>query len=142
MAGGNAQKGKAFAEINVVPFIDIMLVLLIVFMITTPVINESVTVDLPKAKAEKIEVSTQTPVIIISLDKDENVYLSLNGAPINVKTIEDVKTNANKLINENKNARLFLRGDQGVSYGSIMKVMTTLKNSGIDNIGLMTESAE
>jgi biopolymer transport protein TolR len=142
MASSNNNKGKAFSEMNVVPFIDIMLVLLIVFMITTPVINESVKVDLPKAKADKIEVSNKTPIVIISVDKDEKLYLSLNGSPIKVKTINDIKNEINKLSRSNKDAKIFLRGDEGSSYGSIMKVMTTLKSSKIDNIGLMTESNE
>lgn len=142
MAGNNFKRGQAMSEMNVVPFIDIMLVLLIVFMITTPVINESVKVDLPKAAAEKIEVTSDTPILIISVNADEKVFLSLNGAPIKVNSIDDLKVSLNKEIQTSPDAQLFLRGDKGVSYGVIMNVMTSLKNSGLKNIGLMTESSE
>lgn len=142
MAGSNFKKGQTVSEMNVVPFIDIMLVLLIVFMITTPVINESVKVDLPKAAAEKIEVTTDTPILIISVNNEEKVFLSLNGAPIKVNDISDLKGALKKEVENKPDAQLFLRGDKGVSYGVIMNVMTSLKNSGFKDIGLMTEASE
>jgi biopolymer transport protein TolR len=142
MAGSNFKKGQTVSEMNVVPFIDIMLVLLIVFMITTPVINESVKVDLPKAAAEKIEVTTNTPILIISVNNEEKVFLSINGAPIKVNDISDLKGALQKEVADKPDAQLFLRGDKGVSYGVIMNVMTSLKNSGFKDIGLMTEANE
>jgi len=142
MSGSNFKKGQAMSEMNVVPFIDIMLVLLIVFMITTPVINESVKVDLPKAAAEKIEVTSNTPILIISVNAEEKVFLSLNGSPIKVNSLDDLKNALNNEVKSKPDAQLFLRGDKGVNYGVIMNVMTSLKNSGLKNIGLMTESSD
>lgn len=142
MAGSNHKKGQAVSEMNVVPFIDIMLVLLIVFMITTPVINESVKVDLPKAAAEKIEVTTDTPILIISINNEEKVFLSINGAPIKINDISDLKEALKREVEDKPDAQLFLRGDKGVNYGVVMNVMTSLKNSGFKDIGLMTEASE
>lgn len=142
MAGSNHKKGQAVSEMNVVPFIDIMLVLLIVFMITTPVINESVKVDLPKAAAEKIEVTTDTPILIISINNEEKVFLSINGAPIKINDISDLKAELKREVEDKPDAQLFLRGDKGVNYGVVMNVMTSLKNSGFKDIGLMTEASE
>lgn len=142
MAGSNHKKGQAVSEMNVVPFIDIMLVLLIVFMITTPVINESVKVDLPKAAAEKIEVTTDTPILIISINNEEKVFLSINGAPIKINDISDLKAALKREVEDKPDAQLFLRGDKGVNYGVVMNVMTSLKNSGFKDIGLMTEASE
>lgn len=142
MAGSNHKKGQAVSEMNVVPFIDIMLVLLIVFMITTPVINESVKVDLPKAAAEKIEVTTDTPILIISINNEEKVFLSINGSPIKINDVSDLKEALKREVEEKPDAQLFLRGDKGVNYGVIMNIMTSLKNSGFKDIGLMTEASE
>lgn len=137
----NFKSGQVVSEMNFVPFIDVMLVLLIVFMITTPVINESVKVDLPKAAAEKIVVTSDTPILIISVNAEEKVFLSLNGSPIKINEIDDLKVKLATEIKNKPDAQLFLRGDKGVSYGIIMNVMTSLKNSGIKDIGLMTESS-
>lgn len=137
----NFKSGQVVSEMNFVPFIDVMLVLLIVFMITTPVINESVKVDLPKAAAEKIVVTSDTPILIISVNAEEKVFLSLNGSPIKINEIDDLKVKLATEIKSKPDAQLFLRGDKGVSYGAIMNVMTSLKNSGIKDIGLMTESS-
>lgn len=142
MAGSNLKKGQAFSEMNVVPFIDIMLVLLIVFMITTPVINESVKVNLPQAKAEKIEVKKESPILIISVTKEDKLFLSLNGSPIKVSNIEDLSLKLKEEKEKTPEAQLYLRGDIDVSYGTIMKVMSNLKNSGIKDIGLMTEATD
>jgi biopolymer transport protein TolR len=140
MSGSNLKRGQAFSEMNVVPFIDVMLVLLTVFMITTPVINESVNVKLPQAQAEKIEVTKDSPILIISVTKDEKLFLSLNGAPIKVNDIEDLTENLKDEKIKAPDAQLYLRGDTDVPYGTIMKVMSGLKNSGIKDIGLMTEA--
>lgn len=142
MASGNLKKGQAFSEMNVVPFIDIMLVLLIVFMITTPVINESVTVKLPQAKAEKIEITKDSPILIISITKENELFLSLNGAPIKVKEINELAEILKMEKEKNKDAQLYLRGDIDVSYGQIMNIMSSLKNSGLKDIGLMTEALD
>lgn len=142
MSGGNIKKGQAFSEMNVVPFIDIMLVLLIVFMITTPVINQSVNVQLPQAKAEKIEITKDSPILIISVTKENELFLSLNGAPIKVNEIKDLAEILKREKDKNKDAQLYLRGDIDVSYGKIMNVMSSLKNSGLKDIGLMTEALD
>lgn len=141
MAKANDRKGQSFSEMNVVPFIDIMLVLLIVFMITTPVINESVSVKLPQAKAEKIEVKKDSPILIISITKDDRLFLSLNGSPIKVNDIDDLSEKLKLEKDKNKSAQLYLRGDVDVSYGKIMNIMSGLKNSGLNDIGLMTEAS-
>lgn len=140
MSSNNLRRGQAFSEMNVVPFIDIMLVLLTVFMITTPVINESVNVQLPQAQAEKIEVTKDSPILIISVTQDEKLFLSLNGAPIKVSGIDDLAESLKLEKSKNPEAQLYLRGDTNVPYGTIMKIMSGLKNSGLKDIGLMTEA--
>lgn len=140
MANNSFKKGQAFSEMNVVPFIDIMLVLLVVFMITTPVINESVNVKLPQAQAEAIEITKDSPILIITVTEDDKLFLSLNGSPIKVNDIEDLAGNLKSQKQDNPEAQLFLRGDTNVPYGTIMKIMSGLKNSGLSDIGLMTEA--
>lgn len=141
MAGEKNKRGQSFSEMNVIPFIDIILVLLVVFMITTPVINESVSVNLPQAKAEKIEVRKDSPILIITLTKEDDLFLSLNGAPIKVSDINDLADKLKMEVDRNKDAQLYLRGDIDVPYGKIMNIMSGLKNSGINDIGLMTEAS-
>lgn len=134
----NKNKGATFSEMNVVPFIDIMLVLLIVFMCTAPAINETVKVDLPQAKADKIEVTNETPIIIITVEKNNYVKIYFNNREISISDIETLPGRVNQILSNYKNAQIFIKGDQHAYYGTVVSVMNKLKTSGINNVGLMT----
>jgi biopolymer transport protein TolR len=129
------------AEINVVPYIDVMLVLLVIFMVTTPLLSQGIQVNLPKASAQTIARS-QEP-IIVSVDKQGRFYLNTASQP---ETPLDESALAMQLTQQwstqpkDKSQQAFVKGDAGVSYGKIIQAMVILQKAGAVNIGLLTES--
>lgn len=130
-------------EINVVPYIDVMLVLLIIFMVTTPLLTQGVQVDLPQAQAKVIDSKEQEPVII-TVDAAGRYFLNVNQEPEAVLT-EDMLTSrlsAYLQVQEKQGHKppVLVKGDKDVNYGSVVQAMVLLQQTGVDNVGLMTES--
>jgi biopolymer transport protein TolR len=120
------------AEINVTPFVDVMLVLLIVFMVTAPLLTVGVPVDLPKTKAQPLGQDREP--LSVSVRKDGNIYLQ--NTPIE----EDVLVARLEAISKNGyDQRIFVRGDKSVDYGRVMEVMGLLNAAGFTHIGLVTD---
>lgn len=143
VGGSNRRTRKRrgpMAEINVVPYIDVTFVLLMIFMITAPLVQTGVDVDLPEAESESVDLQEQTPVIV-SIKKDGSLYVDLgNGdedadSPLDVET---VSARVAAVFRNNPKAQLYVRGDHEVDYGSIVKVMVELKKTGAPKVGLMT----
>jgi len=133
------RRRKQMAEINVVPLIDVMLVLLIVFMITAPLITQGVKVDLPQTDAEPVENSDEL-TLVVSIDDEGNYFISLgeedNPEPVPLERIgEDVS----KIMNQNPAVPVFLEADQSVSYGLVMNLMSTLGDAGVADVNLITQ---
>ncbi|TNF35410.1 MAG: protein TolR [Gammaproteobacteria bacterium] len=129
------------SEINVVPYIDVMLVLLIIFMITAPLLQQGVEIDLPQASAKPLSPDQHEPVVV-SVDKAGKFYLDIGDEPS--KPIE-----AQLLVNRVAAVRqlkpeipVLVRGDRDVGYGSVVDVMVLLQKAGIEKVGLMTEQPE
>lgn len=135
------KKRKPMAEINVVPYIDVMLVLLVIFMITAPMLQQGVEIDLPVASAKPIE-ETQTEPLIVEVDAGGNYFLSINQPPnVNLSTKElMIKTAA--YMRRNPDAQVLVRGDKDVPYGKVVSAMVKLKDAGVPKVGLMTQSGE
>jgi len=135
-------KRKPLSEINVVPYIDVMLVLLVIFMITAPMLTQGVKIKLPQVKTSTISHQSSLPVII-SIDKDGKYYLndenqknqSLSLENVLIRVLAETKI----ATQENKKKQILVRGDQSVAYGEVISLMALLKNSGITDVGLMTE---
>jgi biopolymer transport protein TolR len=129
------------AEINVVPYIDVMLVLLIIFMVTAPLLKQGVDVDLPQAPAKALDVNSPEPVII-SVDEKGLVYLNIASNPDapmdNAELVAQVKS---ALAKQSKRP-VMVRGDRNVIYQSVVNVLVQLQKAGIDSVGLVTEPAE
>jgi biopolymer transport protein TolR len=128
------------AEINVVPYIDVTFVLLMIFMITAPLVQTGVEVDLPEAEAESVDLQDQTPVIV-SIRKDGTFYVDIGNGDEEADTpvdVETVKSRVTSVFKNNPKAQLYVRGDHEVDYGSIVKVMVELKKTGAPKVGLMT----
>lgn len=130
-------------EINVVPYIDVMLVLLIIFMVTTPLLTQGVQVDLPQAQAKVIDSKELEPVII-TVDAAGRYFLNVNPDPEAVLTEEVLTARLSGYLDtEQKKGHkppVLVKGDKDVSYGSVVQAMVLLQQIGIDNVGLMTES--
>jgi biopolymer transport protein TolR len=120
------------AEINVTPFVDVMLVLLVIFMITAPLLTVGVPVDLPKTEAKPLQ--GQDEPLAVSVDKDGQIWLQ--------ETKVDAATlvpRLNAIIGNKPDTRIFVRGDKTVSYGRVLEVMGILNTAGFNRVGLVTQ---
>ena len=122
------------SEINVTPFVDVMLVLLVIFMVTTPLLEKGIDVDLPKEPAKDIEAIEKS---IITANKEHAIYF--NERRISIDEIESVLKDA-YLGKTDK--EIFLRADKELSYGFVVKIMSKIKNAGIDKMNMVTEPEE
>lgn len=136
-------RAKPIAEINVVPYIDVMLVLLVIFMITAPILTQGVTVDLPKAASSSLKAADREP-IIVSVNREGEYFLNIYhdpGAVIDSHTLV-VRVAAELEIARQSNQALnvLVKGDQGVPYGKVVSAMSLLKQAGAEQVGLLTDS--
>ena len=131
-------KRKRISEINVVPYIDVMLVLLIIFMVTTPLLSQGVKVDLPKAAA-KVLPSENVP-IIVSVDQKGNYFLNIATSPSAPISAADLSQQVSVSLQKNQDRKVYVRADQSVDYGKVVAVMVTLQQAGAGSVGLMTDS--
>jgi biopolymer transport protein TolR len=136
-------KKRPMSDINVVPYIDVMLVLLVIFMITTPLLTQGVQVTLPKTKANAIEQKNQTPMII-TVDKQGLYYLNTATEPNTPMTARALVTLVSSSVDMAKQAgvtrQVLIRGDNAVDYGKVVAAMALLQQAGVENIGLITET--
>lgn len=133
---------RKVAEINVVPYIDVMLVLLIIFMVTAPLITQGVKVDLPQAESEPLDEDSKTP-LVASVDADGNYYLA-NGVGENIPMSAQALAEevAARLVVE-PDRPVVVNGDGSVSYDAVVQLMVMLqKQAGVPSVGLMTDTPE
>ncbi len=121
------------SEINVTPFVDVMLVLLIVFMVTAPLLTVGIPVDLPKVKASAL--TDQKDPIEITVKLDGNLYLGESKVEI-----ENLIPRLNAITSQNTEARIYVRGDRVVSYGRVMNIMSIINSAGYVKVALVTEN--
>jgi len=135
--GGSGRRGRRgnyrpMADINVTPLVDVMLVLLVVFMITAPLLTVAVPIDLPKAQAQSVKQDKEP--LVVTIDIRGQVYLQ------EAKTeVEDLAAKLKAVTGANPEARIFVRGDKGVAYGRIMEVMGTINSAGYTKVALVAE---
>jgi biopolymer transport protein TolR len=141
--GTQRNKRKPMAEINVVPYIDVMLVLLVIFMITAPLLNLGVEVDLPKADAEPLESRQNEEPMVVTVLKNGDLYLNAGGEKsaatsglIDPQTL--VKTVA-AIVRRNPDVQVLVGGDRAVGYGHIYAAMVLLQKAGVKKVGLMSD---
>ena len=136
------QRGKRgkrlMAEMNVVPYIDVTLVLLIIFMITAPLITQGVKVDLPQAPSEVIQPSENEPVIV-SIDAEGSLYVDLGENPESPVDEETLLARVAGITKYKPATDFLVRGDAGVPYGRVVEVMALMQSAGVKNVGLLTE---
>ncbi len=142
---GKRRGQRAKSEMNVVPYIDVMLVLLVIFMISAPLLNQSVEVKLPNSDnaADVQPTDADAPVpLVVSIDSNGAYYVDRiddNLLPVNKKLIIDI---TRKVLSENRQTPIYIRADKQVDYGSVMVVMDILKSAGADSVGLITAVEE
>jgi biopolymer transport protein TolR len=121
------RRRQALSEINVTPFVDVMLVLLIIFMVTAPLMQQGIDVDLPQAKGKEL---SPTERIIITVKKSGKIYVNKSSV-----TLKSLKTKLSKKTNK----EVFLKADKDVPYGLVVMVMGELREIGIEKLGMVTE---
>ena len=134
-------KRRQMAEINVVPYIDVMLVLLVIFMITAPLLNQGVKVDLPKTKAQAIKQKDKEP-IIVSLNAQGEYFLNINAKPTQVISAGALTAQVQQALvgNDPANPRqVLVKADENINYGMVVKLMALLQHAGAPSVGLVTD---
>ena len=126
------------SEINVVPYIDVMLVLLVIFMVTAPLLMQGVKVDLPQAPSAPLDEKQDEP-LIVSIKQDGSYYLNLGKDEKIAKPLKDISETVGKVLRQKPRTPVLVWGDHSVDYGVVVGVMTALQNAGAPSVGLVTE---
>jgi biopolymer transport protein TolR len=129
---------RLMGEINVVPYIDVMLVLLIIFMITAPLLTQGVKVDLPKAAAEPLEAQSVQP-LVLSVDARGRFYLNIGGSPQAALDEDTVAARAAVALRGNPDRQVLVKADSAVAYGRVVQAMVILQHAGASKLGFITD---
>lgn len=131
---------KPMSDINVVPYIDVMLVLLIIFMVTAPMLTQGVKVDLPQVESDPVNMQEGQEPLIITVDSNAAYYLEIGdqtGKPMELATLQE---RVSLILQQNPKVSVLVRGDRHVEYGVVVDLMSVLQQSGADGVGLVTEN--
>lgn len=131
MTSGGSKSRAVLSEINVTPLVDVMLVLLIMFMVTTPLMQQGIEVDLPKTSSAGVEM-TDEPFILV-IDAAKNITVAKNQV-----SLESLRSRLKAIFQNRKNKQVYIQADQHVEYGIVAEVMAEVRAAGIFNIGLVT----
>jgi biopolymer transport protein TolR len=139
MPVGPKGKRRLMGEINVVPYIDVMLVLLIIFMITAPLLTQGIKVDLPKAGAEPLPVQPNQPPLVLSIDAQGRLYLNVGSTPRQPIDEQTALVRATAALRRAPERQVLVNGDQGVNYGRVVQAMVILQQAGARKVGFQTD---
>jgi len=133
------QKRKLMGEINVVPYIDVMLVLLVIFMVTAPLLTQGIEVDLPKANAAPIQDAQDQDPLVLSVDAAGNLYLNAGDDEDKPTSGEEIKRRVGIVLGEQPNTPVLVKADRAVPYGNVVGAMVVLQRAGAQSIGFVTD---
>jgi biopolymer transport protein TolR len=136
---GPERKRRLVAEINVVPYIDVMLVLLIIFMVTAPLLMQGVKVDLPQAAASPLEDNSRDP-LIISVKADGSYFVDLGNGKNREEPLADIIAKVAKVLAQQAETPVLVWADRHVPYGVVISLMAQLQGAGAPSVGMVTES--
>ncbi|MFW5426451.1 MAG: protein TolR [Methylophagaceae bacterium] len=143
MTKNKRQRRKPMAEINVVPYIDVMLVLLIIFMITAPMLTQGVQVDLPQAAANAVETpEDHNEPLVVSVDAEGLFYVAFGDQQDKPVTGERLRTIVDAILRRNPETQVMVKGDSAANYGQVVTVMALLQKAGAPSVGLITKQPE
>ena len=131
-SGGNSN--EFMSEINVTPFVDVMLVLLIIFMVTAPMMIQGVNVDLPEATAQPLD--SEKEHLVITIDKDHQVHI--NDYQVSMESLSEKLM---KILQGRSDREVYLKADKNIPYGIVVQVMAEIKDAGVEQLGMITEPA-
>ncbi|HEY0178436.1 MAG TPA: protein TolR [Dokdonella sp.] len=133
-------KRKLKAEINVVPYIDVMLVLLIIFMVTAPLLNLGVDIQLPQSSAKSIQ-NDKEP-IVVSVDREGRLYLTLGATKRESIDADALVNKVSAFVRENPQVPVYVAGDQAADYGKVYQAMVLLQKADVPKVGLMSQPVQ
>jgi biopolymer transport protein TolR len=125
----------SMSEINVTPLVDVMLVLLIIFMVTAPMLSMGIDVNLPRVKTKSIDIAEEK--LVLTINENKEVFLNKTGV-----ALSDLKAKLTAIYAGRVDREIFLRADKSVSYGFVVEVMSEIRKAGIDKLGMITEPPE
>ena len=132
---------KPIGQINVVPYIDVMLVLLVIFMITAPLLTQGVKVELPQADAETVQPSQLEP-LVVTIDAQGELHLSVGSSAAEQMDADSLAVRVAATLRLSPKTPVYVRGDRNVPYGKVVTVMAMLQKAGVPGVGLLTEPSE
>ncbi len=133
------QKRKLMAEINVVPYIDVMLVLLVIFMVTAPMLTQGIDVSLPKANSAPIDEVPNHPPLVLSVDAEGNLYINVGDNEDEPTTGKQVIARVGAVLRNRPDTPILVKADRAVPYGNVVGAMVLLQQAGALNIGFVTD---
>ena len=140
-----ATRRKPMSEINVVPYIDVMLVLLVIFMATAPLMMQGVEIDLPNTDSKPLSNEQEDP-LVITVDGEGRIFVNTgmpgSGEEGTRATIYSLADQAGKIIDARPDIAVYVRADKAIAYGEVIEVMTVLQRAGAESVGLVTEPVE
>lgn len=134
MKGPNQHSESVLAEINIIPFVDIVLVLLIIFMVAAPLLQQGVDVKLPEVSAENVKTSKED--FVVSIKKDGSIYLG-SDKKTSYK-VDELESKLKSIFSQKDKKELYLRADSSLDYGKVVKIMAICQKAGVENIGMIT----
>ncbi|MGM0594080.1 MAG: protein TolR [Pseudomonadota bacterium] len=137
----NRKRRRMMGEINVVPYIDVMLVLLVIFMVTAPMLSQGVKVDLPQADSQPIPQDDREP-LVVTVDVAGDYYLSLADDPTAALDAEALLAQLDRVLQASPDMPVYVKGDRQVAYGQVVQLMALIQGAGVPSVGLMSESPE
>ncbi|MFL2535076.1 MAG: protein TolR [Candidatus Azotimanducaceae bacterium] len=135
-----AARRRPMSDINVVPYIDVMLVLLVIFMVTAPLMTQGIRVDLPAANSEAIAIDELQQVLVVSINREGQYFLNLGGEETAV-ALSLLAEQVSKIKAANSNLQVLVEGDADIAYGRVIDLMDLLQKIGIGDVGLVTQPA-
>ncbi|MFU8925448.1 protein TolR [Acinetobacter puyangensis] len=127
------------SDMNVVPYIDVMLVLLVIFMVTAPMITSSVNVDLPKVHSQDQGSDASAAIYVVSIDKEGQFSLQDQENTATNLSLDEIQEKLVDAFAQNPEIKVMIQGDQAVSYGQVMQLMSNLQQAGLKQVGLVTQ---
>jgi len=135
------RRKRPMSEINVVPYIDVMLVLLVIFMITAPLLTQGVKVELPQASAKTVEPGAEPP-LVVTVDAEERLHLTRGVEPSVQLDVDGLAVRVAAELQLQPGTPVYVRGDRHVAYGKVVAVMAVLQHAGVPDVGLLTEDPD
>ena len=133
------RKRKLMGEINVVPYIDVMLVLLVIFMVTAPLLTQGVTVELPKAGAEPIKNVPNHPPLVLSVDAEGNLYINVGDDENSPVSAKEIVARTGAVLRNRPETPVLVKADRAVQYGFVVGAMVLLQQGGAEHVGFVTD---